>query len=187
MSSDPTPGASTEGGAGISGRLPTVGWDDPGPAAGYGEQPTRPGQPAYGPPAYGQPDNGQPAYGQPAYGQPAYGQPAYGQPYGSGQVPAYGQPGQPAMTKTNTMAILSLVFAFLFSPLAIVFGFVAKKQMKERGESGGGLATAGIIIGFLGVLLVILSAIVIAVAARHLGTTPSTGTVVLGALAVVGR
>jgi len=161
MSSDPTPGGWTDASAGSS-RFPTGGSGDAEPTGGYGEQPA------------------------PA-GQPAYGQPAYGQPYGSGQVPAYGQPGQPGMTKTNTMAILSLVFAFLVPPLGIVFGFVGKKQIRERGESGGGLATAGIIVGFLGLLLEILFAIGIAVAASHDTTTTSTGTVVLGALAFVGR
>lgn len=187
MSSDPTPGGWTDASAGSS-RFPTGGSGDAEPTGGYGEQPTGPGQPAHGQPDHGQPAYGQPTYGQPAYGQPAYGQPAYGQPYGSGQAPAaYGQPGQPGMTKTNTMAILSLVFAFLVSPLAVVFGFVAKKQIRERGESGGGLATAGIILGFLGVLVGVLFAIVIAVAASHSSTTTSTGTVVLGALAFVGR
>ncbi len=183
MSSDPVPGASTEGGAGSSGRLPTAGWDDPGPAAGYGEQSPGPGQSSCGQPTYGPP-----AYGEPEYGQPGYGQPGYGQPYGSGQAPAaYGAPGQPQMAKTNTMAILSLVFAFLFSPLAIIFGFVAKKQIRERSESGGGLATAGIVVGFLGLLLGTLIVIGIVAAAMASRSTTPTGSVLLGALALAGR
>ncbi len=47
------------------------------------------------------------------------------------------------------MAILSLVFAFLFSPLGIVFGHMAKKQIKQTGEQGEGLATAGMILGYI--------------------------------------
>jgi hypothetical protein len=47
------------------------------------------------------------------------------------------------------MAILSLVFAFVFSPLAIVFGHMAKKQIRETGEDGDGLATAGLVLGYI--------------------------------------
>jgi len=53
--------------------------------------------------------------------QPAqpYGQPQYPAPY----PPQYGQP-YPMQPKTNTMAILSLVFAFLFSVLGIIFALL---------------------------------------------------------------
>jgi len=54
-----------------------------------------------------------------------------------------------AVAPTNTMAILSLVFAFVFCPLAIVFGHVARKQIRERGESGSGLATSGLVLGYV--------------------------------------
>jgi hypothetical protein len=47
------------------------------------------------------------------------------------------------------MAILALVFAFVFSPLAIVFGHMAKKQIRESGEDGDGLATAGLVLGYI--------------------------------------
>jgi hypothetical protein len=46
------------------------------------------------------------------------------------------------------MAILSLVFAFVFWPLAIIFGHVGKRQIARTGEAGGGLATAGLIMGY---------------------------------------
>jgi hypothetical protein len=128
---------------------------------GYGQPPTS-GQPAYGQPGYGQPPtSGQPAYGQPGYGQPGYGQPGYGQPpgsdpppYGYGQqpygVPGYGQPAYiPMAAATNTLAILALVFAFVFSPAAIVMGHIAKKQIRQTGEQGDGLATAGLVLGYV--------------------------------------
>jgi Na+-transporting methylmalonyl-CoA/oxaloacetate decarboxylase gamma subunit len=54
------------------------------------------------------------------------------------------------------MAILSLVFAFLFWPLAIAFGHVARKQIARTGEGGRGLATAGLILGYIGVGFVVL-------------------------------
>jgi Domain of unknown function (DUF4190) len=131
---------------------------------GYAQQPDY-GQPGYGQPAYGQPGYGQPAYGQPAYGQPAYGQqPGYEQPY-PGQ-PAYGQPGgytgypqqaYAAPPPTNTMAILALIFAILVAPLGLVFGFIARSQIKRTGESGEGLAMAGIIIGGIFTLLYVVA------------------------------
>jgi hypothetical protein len=55
----------------------------------------------------------------------------------------------PVARTTNTMAILSLVFAFVFWPLAIVFGHAGKRQITRTGEAGGGLATAGLVIGYL--------------------------------------
>jgi hypothetical protein len=53
--------------------------------------------------------------------------------------------------KTNTLAILSLVFAFLFPLVGAILGFVALGQLKKPGvyETGSGLATAGIIIGLV--------------------------------------
>lgn len=54
---------------------------------------------------------------------------------------------------TNTMAILSLVFAFVFAPLGIVFGIMARKQIPVTGESGAGLAKAGLILGVIFTLL----------------------------------
>ena len=154
------------------------------PQQPYGQpyDPTaNPGDPSSGQPAYGQPpSSGQPAYGQPpssgqpAYGQPAYGQPAYGQPPASdqpyGQPPAYGQPspygqqpgygyGQPVyvpVAGTNTLAILALVFAFVFSPAAIVLGHLAKKQIRQTGEQGEGLATAGLWLGYIFTIIGVL-------------------------------
>jgi peptidyl-prolyl cis-trans isomerase B (cyclophilin B) len=60
---------------------------------------------------------------------------------------------------TNGLAIASLIFAFLCWPLGLIFGFVAKSQIRKRGGGGDGLATAGIIISLLAlVLLIVLSA-----------------------------
>ena len=53
------------------------------------------------------------------------------------------------------MAILALVFGILVAPLGIVFGFVARSQIKKTGEDGDGLALAGIIIGGIFTLLFI--------------------------------
>lgn len=74
---------------------------------------------------------------------------------------------------TNTMAVLSLVFAFLFWPLAILFGHMARKQIARTGEGGRGLATAGLILGYIGVAFVVLLIVIFAAAGSAAG--PATG------------
>ncbi|NKQ52579.1 DUF4190 domain-containing protein [Amycolatopsis sp. K13G38] len=86
------------------------------------------------------------------------------QPYGYGQMPPQPQmypppPGYPPYympRATNGFAIASLVLGILWiywlgSILALIFGYVARKQIKERNESGGGMAIAGIVLGWIGV------------------------------------
>lgn len=167
----------------------------------YGQQPGGDpwGQPYSQPPDYGQQQYGQqqPDYGQ-QYGQQQYGQnaaqypPTYDQQHGQQQQypaqgyaqPAQGYPGYPAQPyppaaqPTNTMAILSLIFAFVFSPLGIVFGFIGRNQIKRTGESGDGLAMAGIIIGGLFTLLIVVYIIfvivIIAAAASSIPNFPTS-------------
>ena len=47
------------------------------------------------------------------------------------------------------MAIASLICAFLFAPLGIVFGHISLSQIKRTGEEGRGLAVAGLVISYL--------------------------------------
>ena len=51
--------------------------------------------------------------------------------------------------RTNTLAILSLVAAFVASFVGVVLGIVALLQIRRSGDAGRGLAIAAIIIGFL--------------------------------------
>lgn len=71
-----------------------------------------------------------------------------------------------AVQQTNTMAILALVFAFVFSPLGIVFGHIGRKQIRQTGEQGAGLALAGLILGYvftgISVLYLMLGVILLA-------------------------
>jgi uncharacterized membrane protein len=74
------------------------------------------------------------------------------------------------VTKTNGLAIASLACGlaqFMFGPLAtipaIVFGHVARNQIKRTGEQGAGLALAGLILGWATVLLVIVLIVLIVV------------------------
>ncbi|WP_327039082.1 DUF4190 domain-containing protein [Micromonospora maris] len=134
------------------------------PPSPYEPPPSPYGQPQYGPPGEtgqpqyeqpGEPYPGQPAYGQPSYEQP--GQPPHGQQWGqqppyTPQVP-YGQYGPPSPPPggggTNVLAILSLVFAFVFSPAGIVLGHLAKRQLRTSGEQGEQLANWGLILSYV--------------------------------------
>ncbi|MDO3701379.1 DUF4190 domain-containing protein [Micromonospora sp. C28SCA-DRY-2] len=122
----------------------------PEPSSGYGQPPGQEPPSGYGPPSYEQ----QPAYGQPSYEQP--GQlphaPQWGQqpPYApQGPYGQYGPPSPGPTRGTNVLAILSLVFAFVFSPAGIVLGHLAKRQLRTSGEEGDQLATWGLILGYV--------------------------------------
>ncbi len=60
------------------------------------------------------------------------------------------------------IAICCFLFAFLCSPAAIVLGHIGYSQVKKAGgrQTGGGFAIAGLVMGYLGVLLSILMLIV---------------------------
>jgi len=159
----PTPGI-PDGTGPLS--VPLPGPDARGVSPGYGSQPA----PGYGPqpaPGYGPPPGGG-GFGPPPVdpGYPpmvdaGYGYPPGGAPYGYLAAP-----------KTNGLAIASLVCSFFFwlygigAVLAIVFGFIARSQIKRSAgmQRGGGMALAGIIIGFAGIVIgVVLTVIIVAV------------------------
>jgi len=130
-----------------------------GQAPAYGSAWTvTPGQPGGGgPPAY-------PGAPGPYGGAGAY------LPYGYGQPMPYGAP---ATKKTNGLAIASLVCScvgilFFGVPgiVGIIFGFVARSQIRRsNGAQGGeGLALAGIIVGFAWIVIL---ALIIVVAATN--------------------
>lgn len=51
---------------------------------------------------------------------------------------------------TNGLAIASFVTSlFGLTILAIIFGHIAKSQIRTSGQGGSGLATAGLIIGYI--------------------------------------
>jgi hypothetical protein len=125
--------------------------------------PSSDGSAPYAPPAYGA--TPPPAGPTPPPAQPAY--PAYG------QQPAQGYYAPP----TNTLAILALVFAFVIAPGGIICGHIALGQIKRTGEGGKGLATAGLVIGYIftGIfLLYIIGVIIFAIWAASMGAAYST-------------
>lgn len=58
----------------------------------------------------------------------------------------------PTGPKTNTLAIVSLVLAFFISLGAVICGHIALSQIKKTGENGRGLAIAGLVLGYLGLV-----------------------------------
>jgi peptidyl-prolyl cis-trans isomerase B (cyclophilin B) len=84
----------------------------------------------------------------------------------------YGYPQYPRPQSTNAMAIVSLVCAFLFAPLGILFGHISLSQIRRTGEDGRGLAIAGLVIGYLitvfTILVMVLSVLFVVQVARHL-------------------
>jgi hypothetical protein len=102
-----------------------------------GSPPPPASAPQYPPPPGQYPPPGQ-QFPPPGQGYPPPGQPGYPSP----------PPGGPGGT-TNTMAIVALILAFVFAPVGAILGHVARKQIRERGEQGEGLAMAAIIIGWV--------------------------------------
>lgn len=122
------------------------------------------------------------AHGQPAPWQPpTYEHPTPWQPPGNersaahsrhpaGHGPGAGDfsPPPPKPRRVNGLAVASLVLGLLWlygigSILGLIFGYLARKQIRTRGDAGGGLATAGIVLGWLSlafILLVLVFAVV---------------------------
>jgi uncharacterized protein DUF4190 len=103
--------------------------------------------PQYAPPGYGPPS----AYGSPGYPPPGYGHPPHRRP-------------------TNTLAVLALVTAFVLAPAGVVLGIVARRQIRQTGEEGDGLALAGIIVGGIACALVVLVVVLWFVAVASLAS-----------------
>ena len=154
--------------------------DAPGRARGVETGPTvaDPGVPV-SPYRYGQPSGSPPGYSPPmgsAYGSP----PGYASPMGTGYGYAPGGPqyAYVPVRRTNGLAIASLVCSIVWlggvgSLLAIIFGFVARSQIKraEDHQQGNGLALAGIILGFLGLVTIALVIVLAAVVVHHCDQT----------------
>ena len=147
---------------------------DQGQPGFFGDQPTigrQPGDYGQQPGGYGPQPGG---YGQPGgYLQPGgYGQPGgYPQPGYQGMPTWIGGTGYPSM-QTNGLAVAALICGvaqIMAGPLtgipAIILGHIARSRIRQTGEQGAGLALAGLILGYAGlVLFIILIIALIAVA-----------------------
>jgi peptidyl-prolyl cis-trans isomerase B (cyclophilin B) len=93
---------------------------------------------------------------------PPYGEYPPPPPY----APAGGYYGYPQPRPTNGLAVASLICAFLFAPLGIVFGHISLSQIKRTGEEGRGLAIAGLVVSYLVTVMTVIAVVaVIALAA----------------------
>jgi hypothetical protein len=133
------------------------------------------------PPQEGQPYHADPsAQDRPYYPEPpVQDQPYYPEPpvqpyaeYPAQQYPAAPYPPQqyppqqyppqpypypyPPARQTNGMAIAAMVLGIVWvygigSILALVFGYLARAEIKRTGQAGDGMAVAGIVLGWVGV------------------------------------
>lgn len=135
--------------------LPPSGYPAPGPG-GYAENPAHPPQP---------------------YGYPP--------PYG------YGYPQQLVPRPTNGMAIASLVVSGAavlglcgyglggyLGIVGVILGHVGRRQLRERGESGEGLAQAAVIIGWVTTAIALIAtaliiAFVVWASGQESGSSPT--------------
>ena len=81
----------------------------------------------------------------------------------------YPGPAQYAGPTTNGLAVASLVAGFFWigwlgSIMAVIFGHIALNQIKDSGgrESGTGLAIAGLCLGYLGIVTLAITILVVA-------------------------
>jgi len=79
------------------------------------------------------------------------------------QQPEYQQPVNyaPLAPKTNSMAIASLISSFFISLLGVILGHIALNQIKNTGEGGRGLAIAGLVIGYIGIVSGLIFGIIV--------------------------
>jgi hypothetical protein len=72
----------------------------------------------------------------------------------------------------NGMAIASMVLGIVWiyglgSILALIFGYVALRQITQRDERGRGMAIAGVVLGWVGIVGMILFVVLIVIAIHH--------------------
>jgi hypothetical protein len=148
-------------------------------------EPSYPG--AGGPPLGSGPTYPGPA-GAPPGPAPSYGPPpaSYGPPPAGGYgYPATGNAGNTGVPKNNGLAIAAMVCSFFFwiyglgAILGIVFGFIARSQIKKSNgtQRGEGMALAGIIIGFAGIVIGIIVIVIVAVVVHNCNKVGSNCTI----------
>ncbi len=105
---------------------------------------------------------------------------AYSPPPGQQYYPP-SQPYQPypPARPTNGLAIAALVcgiaaFVTGFTCIpAIICGHLARRQIRRTGEQGDGMAIAGLILGYVGVVLFVVGVVVIGLVMAKVGSAVS--------------
>jgi uncharacterized Tic20 family protein len=107
-------------------------------------------------------------------GAPSAGDPFGGDPFAADPF-AVGRPGASASQapapasqqgETNTLATLSVVFAFVFAPAGAILGHLALSQIHETADRGRDRALVGITLSYVFVALAVV-ALVVAAAGIH--------------------
>lgn len=135
-------------------------WNDPSRPSREPTSYQDPAQPAGGQPSGGQPSGGE-GYPAPGSLQPGYPAPGY---------PAYGYPIVAVAPPTNGMSIAAMVLGIsgilglcgygvggFIGIVGAILGHVSRRQIRERGESGDGMALAGIITGWISTVIALLA------------------------------
>ncbi|MFC4020753.1 DUF4190 domain-containing protein [Micromonospora sp. GCM10011542] len=159
---------------------PPGGWQDPAWSGQPLADPTLPvsGQPVPTQPTYSPTEPYAPAdpYAPNPYASAAPPVPAQAGPYAApaGYPPPVGYPGYgyPPAPKQNGLAIAAMVVSIIgavgllcyglggyIGVIGAILGHVSRKQSRERGESGEGFATAGIIVGWIATAVAVLATI----------------------------
>ena len=79
----------------------------------------------------------------------------------SSYQPVPTQYAQPQQERFNTLSIVAFILAFVVSLGAVICGHIALSQIKRTGERGRGLAIWALVLGYLGIVLGIVYAVVI--------------------------
>jgi hypothetical protein len=132
--------------------------------AGWGQDPFG------GSPFGGDPFGGGPAGGSPWGGNPGSGGPA--SPPSFTPPPTFGSPHGPGGGATNTLATLSVIFAFLFAPAGAVLGHLGLRQIARTGQRGRQRAIVGIALSYSIIVLSVVALVVWAVIGDD-ATTPT--------------
>ena len=84
-------------------------------------------------------------------------EPTGSSPYGGGQTTA---PPPAPSGEANTLATLSIVFAFVFAPVGAVLGHLALAQISRRGGRGRDRALIGLTLSYVFILFAVVALIV---------------------------
>jgi peptidyl-prolyl cis-trans isomerase B (cyclophilin B) len=147
----------------VAGMHPKNGWDSFMTHGGYGG-----GQPdPFGPDPYRGPPSTE-GYSPPPVTQ--------GFSPGQGFPPSSGTP----HGEVNTLATLSIVFAFVFAPAGAALGHLALSQIKQRGERGRERAIVGLTLSYVIIVLAVIALLIWLVTANPAKSpsvpTPTTAT-----------
>ena len=96
------------------------------------------------------------ADGTPVY--PVVGYTALGQPVTADKLATGSSAWNP---RTNTLAVVTLVMAFVFPLAAIPTGHIGRSQIRRTGEQGAGMALAGLIISYFWVIGAVIALIAV--------------------------